>query len=231
MPSGAGAARVSATAAAAPRLIAITDLERLPLAELVARFARLAQQAAAGSVALLLRDHARAIRERLLLGEALAKIAEDHGQELWVADRLDLALLLGARGAHLGEASVNAQDARRWLGEGVRITRAWHDLTLPPHAEQELGEVDALLLSPLLSPRKGRSALGLEALTALPGRLRARGFGGGIYALGGVTAESAAACLAAGALGVAAIGAVLEGDPAPLLSALGISRSRSGSGP
>jgi thiamine-phosphate pyrophosphorylase len=207
----------------APRLIAITDLSVAPERELVRRLKRLAKLAEPGSVALLLRDHAASGFQRLRFGEALREGAWREQQQLWVADRLDLALLLGADVLHLGEGSVSARVARTMLGPAnrIRISRAWHTPTLSN--EQELECVDALLLSPLLAPRKGRLALGVGALGVLGEQLRARHTASPqVYALGGVTSDNAASCLAAGATGVAAIGAALAEDPVALLSALGI---------
>jgi thiamine-phosphate pyrophosphorylase len=210
---------------AAPRLIAITDLGVLEQAPLVAKLARLAESAQAGSVALLLRDHAASARARLALGEQLSKVAHAAGQQLWVADRLDLALLLDAQALHLGEQSVPAEVARKLVGERLRISRAFHGASLEGDgASAELVGVDALLVSPVLAPRKGRPALGLGALGVLGEQLRARNRACHLYALGGVTAANAAACLAAGAAGVAAIGTVLEHDVQPLLAALEILR-------
>lgn len=207
-----------------PRLVAITDLSVLGEAELVARLDALARRARPGSVALLLRDHAASGRDRLALGQRLREVARRHEQRLWVADRVDLAVLLGADTLHLGEASVAASPARRLLPSGVRISRAWHAPHVDAAAAAELEGVDALLLSPVLAPRKGREALGLEALGVLGEQLRARHQAYPLFALGGVAADNAAACLAAGAAGVAAIGAALsEGAPA-LLDALQISR-------
>jgi thiamine-phosphate pyrophosphorylase len=209
----------------APRLIAITDLSVAPERELLRRLTRLSRLAAPGSVALLLRDHAASGLQRLRLGEALRDAASGEQQQLWVADRLDLALLLGADVLHLGEASVSARVARTVVGsaDDRGISRAWHEPALSN--EHELAGVDALLLSPLLAPRKGRPALGLGSLGAFGEQLRARHTASPqVYALGGVTADNAASCLAAGATGVAAIGAALAEDPAPLLSALGILR-------
>jgi thiamine-phosphate pyrophosphorylase len=202
-------------------LVAITDSSLLPADVLVARLARLAELAQPGTLALLLRDHSASALERLNLGKRLGAVARSSGQALWVADRLDLALLLEADGVHLGEGSVTAVIARRLLGADVRISRAWHaaSLTAAPAAE-ELAAVDALLVSPVLSPRKGRPALGLGPLGVLGEQLRARNWACQPYALGGVSAENAAACRQAGAYGVAAIGAALADDPGPLLAAL-----------
>jgi thiamine-phosphate pyrophosphorylase len=211
--------------AAAPRLVAITDLTRVPAAELLARAAQLSQLAKPGSLAVLLRDHQASPRERLELGRALSRIVHAAGQELWVADRLDLALLLEANGLHLGEVSVTARDARQVLGAERRVSRAWHDTE--PLAEGSLLElegVDSVLVSPILEARKGRPALGVAALGAFARSLQGHGQATEVLALGGVSAATAPSCLAAGAAGVAAIGAAWSSDSAELVQALGIAR-------
>jgi thiamine-phosphate pyrophosphorylase len=210
---------------ALPRLIAITDLSVLGEDVLVARLQRLAQRALPGTVALLLRDHAASAKQRLALGKQLQSVAQGCQQALWVADRLDLALLLQADGVHLGEGSVSAAVARRLVGNGVRISRAWHAPSLAGAvAADELANVDALLVSPVLAARKGRPALGLPTLGVLGEQLRARNQACQLYALGGVSAENAAACRNAGALGVAAMGAALAEDADALLAALQLLR-------
>ena len=131
--------------ASLPRLVAITDLTLLAPDTLVERLQRLARAARPGTVALLLRDHASSAKARLALGQQLRDLAHDSRQQLWVADRLDLALLLGADAVHLGEGSVSATAARSVLGSGIAISRAWHAPSLDgvPVAA-ELAEVDAL---------------------------------------------------------------------------------------
>jgi len=208
-----------------PRLIAITDLNLLAEEVLLERLTRLADTARPGTVALLLREHEASAKSRLALGARLRRVADGAGQALWVADRLDLALLLRADALHLGERSVTAGAARRLVGNDMRISRAWHTASLDgAPAAGELADVDALLVSPLLAPRKGRPALGLATLGVLGEQLRARNRACQAYALGGVSAENVGECLRAGAVGVAAIGAALAEDPLGLLSALGILR-------
>lgn len=207
-----------------PRLIAITDLGVLARVPLVARLSRLAERAVCGSVALLLRDHSTSGRERLALGQELRDVARSSGQKLWVADRLDLALLLEADAVHLGEHSVGVASARQLLGAERGVSRAWHGLSLLGADDDELLGVDALVVSPVLAPRKGRAALGLGVLRELGEQLRARDPACQLYALGGVSTANAAACLVAGATGVAAIGAALDGDIESLLEALAIRR-------
>ena len=206
-----------------PRLIAITDRTVATADDTLARFERLAHAAAPASVILELRDRELSGRERLAFGRALKRIAVAAGQWLGVNDRLDLALLLEAESVHLGEGSVAESDARRLLGAERFLTRACHDpqRSLSP-------DVDAWVLSPIFAERKGNPPLGLGALGELHTRLRtaldapARP---GLYALGGVDATNASACVAAGATGVAVIGAALRGaEPLPLLRALDVVR-------
>jgi thiamine-phosphate pyrophosphorylase len=208
-----------------PRLIVITDLSAAPAQEWIERLTRLATLARGGSLAVLLRDHQLGARERLAFGRVLRALTRQRGQELWLADRLDLAILLEADGLHLGEASVTAESvAPFWSG---RVSRAWHTPKIDATNEHELSGVGALLLSPILSPRKGRAPLGVAALGGLGEPLRARNsaYPLMIYALGGVTAATAPECLAAGAQGIAVIGAALSDDAAALVSRLGIAQS------
>jgi len=204
------------TSAVRPRLIAITDTTLAPPAVLETRLAVLLAAAMPGSVMVQLRDRELPDRERIVFGQALRALTRQYQQLLAVNDRCDLAFLLETDGLHLGESSIAPSDARKLVG-GLWISRACHD-----PARAAALDANAVLLAPVLAPRKGSPALGLGAL----GTAR-RALGGSgealLYALGGVDAASAEACLAAGADGVAAIGAALDGrDPMPLLEALGI---------
>jgi thiamine-phosphate pyrophosphorylase len=204
-----------------PRLIVITELARLGAADTLARFEQLARAAPPGTVMAQLRDKERPARERLELGRQLSEVRRRHRQLLQVNDRLDLAVLLSADAVHLGEASVDLNEARRVVGDGVLITRACHDLA-------RVAELDAdgLVLSPVLAERKGSPALGVEALRKARGRLDDAGRGRvRLVALGGVDGSSAAACFEAGADGVAVVGAWLDGAGAEgLLEWLGKAR-------
>ena len=200
-----------------PRLIAITDTQVAPVGELEARLASLAAAATPHSVMIQLRDRELPIRERFELGQRLVRVAREHEQLFAVNDRADLALLLEADGLHLGEQSVEPEDARKLVGPEVFISRACHD-----SARAQPRGADAVVLSPVLAPRKGNPARGVEALAEAR-----RGAGGAmVYALGGIDADGARHCLEAGADGVAVVGAVLDGrDPLPLLAALGVART------
>ncbi|MBX3181865.1 MAG: thiamine phosphate synthase [Polyangiaceae bacterium] len=183
-----------------------------------ARLSRLLTLAKPGSVVVQLRDRELSAAARLALARELRAETASAGQRLVINDRLDLALLVGADGLHLPEAGLPIEAVRE------RCPTLW--LSAARHSLSPLGDSpasgalpDAWVLSPIVSPRKGRPALGLTALAAAREELQAP-----VYALGGVTAASAAACLAHGACGVAVMGAVMDpGEDLPaLLAALSI---------
>jgi thiamine-phosphate pyrophosphorylase len=153
------------------------------------------------------------------LGQALRQVAQRHAQLFIVNERIDLALLLGADALHLREDSVETRAARRLCGD-LPIFRACHRVS-----ELASLDADAAFLSPVLEARKGSAPLGLPALGTARDALLAAGKRTRLFALGGVDAARAGACLEAGADGVAAIGSALgEVSPLPLLRALGIAK-------
>lgn len=199
-------------------LLLIVDLERFDEARTLAIFENLACAARPGTLAIDLRDHQRSGRFLLDFGERLAAIARSHGQGLVINERLDLALCLDADGVHLREDSVPSARARSLVGPGL-LVRACHRV-------EDVASVDAdiVLLSPIAAARKGNPALGLGALSEA--RRQLDGVSGKrLFALGGIDATNAEACLRAGASGVAAISSVFAAkDPTLLPRALGILR-------
>lgn len=204
---------------ALPTLIVFSDLTRVPEEVMLARFAALAEQAKPQSVLFTVRDYSLAVRARLALLSELSALAQRTAQFFGVADRADLAELSGAHGLHLPEMGLAEEDARTYLGSSVLLSRACH---APERAA--LVHSDMLLLSPIFAPRKGRPALGAAVLESVTRELKSAPHAPAVYALGAVDAGNARLCLAAGAAGVAVIGAALAADHTPLLRALEISR-------
>lgn len=207
--------------AAPARLIIITDTTRAPAPRWLSCIEALLARAAPGSIMVQLRDRQLPWRQRQQFGARLLELCASHQQLSSVNERLDLALLLDADGVHLPIDGVSPDEARTFAAHHGR--RWW--VSVACHDPEAAGSTsaDALLLSPVQSARKGRPALGLEGL----GRaLHARGARAAplVYALGGVTQEAAPALLAAGADGVALIGAALSAPPRALLAALRIER-------
>ena len=119
-----------------------------------------------------------------------------------VNDDLDAALELGADGVHLGQLDVGAEQARlRGLVLGRSATS---------YDEAVAAEADYLGVGPIWeTPSKADAAqpLGLEELARICSAVSVP-----VIAIGGVDAANAAACIRAGAVGVAVIRAAT--DPA-----------------
>jgi len=71
-----------------------------------------------GARALQLRAKRTPLRELATLARALARECEAHGALLLVNDRVDVALVSGAHGVHVGDEDVSPADARAVLGPG-----------------------------------------------------------------------------------------------------------------
>ena len=157
------------------------------------------------------------VRDRELEGAALLGFAEGVAEaahaaadragrqvKLIVNRRLDVALAVGADGVHLGFDALPPQEARRLLGPDALVG-------VSCHAPAEVGAAAGASyahLAPIFAPLSkaaSRPPLGVAALGAAAGTRP-------VLAQGGVAAGNAAACLAAGAAGVAVTGAVLQAD-------------------
>jgi thiamine-phosphate pyrophosphorylase len=200
-----------------PRLYLITDRHATaggPLAGVVAQ----ALRGVAGS-GLPPGDVAVQLRETDLSGRALTELARElravtaaAGVALYINDRIDVALAVGADGVHLGGGSLGVAAAARIAG---RLA-----IAVSVHAPSEVaaltnaagGRVSFALLGPVFdtpSKRPFGSPLGVAAIAEAAGaRLP-------VVAVGGIGPDRVRAVLAAGAHGVACIRAVMAApDPA-----------------
>jgi thiamine-phosphate pyrophosphorylase len=178
------------------------------------------------------------VRERALGGKALlahveallaaarrGAAARGGAVRVVVNRRVDVALAAGADGVHLGFDAMAPEDARALLGPDAWVGVSAHA------AEEVLGLAPAALsyahLAPVFAPLSKaaeRPALGLDALRrACAGPLP-------VLAQGGISAANAAACLRAGAAGVAVTGAILLADE-PDAAARALRAALDGAGP
>jgi thiamine-phosphate pyrophosphorylase len=209
-------------AATVPRLYLITDRKATggrPLPDVVA--------AALGGVASSGLPPARVavqLREKDLSGRALTQLARElravtaaAGAGLWINDRLDVALAVGADGVHLAGTSLDVAAAARVPG-GLAIAASAHgpDDVAALHAASG-GQLAFALLGPIYdtpSKRAFGTPLGPGAATA------AARAGAPVVVVGGVEPAHVRALLAAGAHGVACIRAVMAAsDPATAVRA------------
>jgi len=138
---------------------------------------------------------ARALFE---LVTAAMKLPNPHASKIIVNTRADVAIAAGAVGVHLPSGSPAA---RFWKRPGFLVGVSCHSLQDVRQAEAE--GADYALFGPVFAPLSKSSVLeprGLEGLAQAAAAVRIP-----VLALGGVTHENSAACVSAGAAGVAGI--------------------------
>jgi thiamine-phosphate pyrophosphorylase len=171
----------------------------------------------AGVPAVQLRAKAGTDGERLSLARSVVDLCRDAGAVCVVNDRVDLALASGADGAHVGPEDLPVADARRLLGPDLILGAS---ARTPARAREVVAA--------------GASYIGVgpcyrtASKDGLPGPIGPAGLKAvadavavPVLAIGGVTADRVPELLAAGAHGVAVIGAIADAvEPADAARAL-----------
>ncbi len=146
-------------------------------------------------------------REVLVTAQVLVTRAHQAGARLVVNDHIGIAHLCGADGVHLGQDDIPPTEARRILDPTRVIGASTHDrdeLADALEAGVDYVGIGTIFASPS-KPELG--ARGVELLADLTARCPVPSF-----AIGGIDAARAAACIAAGATGVAVASAVTGAD-------------------
>lgn len=136
----------------------------------------------------------------LALAEELVREARRFGARVLVNDRIDVALAAAAAGVVLPADSFPTETARRLLGAGKIVARSTHSPAESERAAREgcdfalFGPVFATPAKAAYGPPQGLERLREACRAALP-----------VYAVGGISAQNAAAARNAGAAGVALI--------------------------
>lgn len=138
-------------------------------------------------------------------GRALLKVCRRRGLMLIVGADSGLAARLGADGVHLPERLARRAGDIRALRRRFLVTAAAHGL--PAALAACRAGAQALVVSPIFeshSPSAGRP-IGPRPLATLIRRVRVS-----VYALGGVNARTVRALAHTGAIGVAAVEALID---------------------
>jgi thiamine-phosphate pyrophosphorylase len=179
---------------------------------------------AGGVTAVQVRDKTASRRELLALTRAVQAVLADRPDvRLVVNDAVDVALLAGADGVHVGQDDLPAGEVRALLGP-----RAWIGVSVGNVADLAAvralppGTVDLVGLSPVWStPTKpdAGAELGLDGVRSLASAARAGGLVS--VAIGGVHASNAAAVAATGVDGICVVSDICAApDPAAAARAL-----------
>jgi thiamine-phosphate pyrophosphorylase len=147
--------------------------------------------------------------ELVELARPIAGACRAAGALFVVNHDVEAAADLGADGVHLGFRSAGVREARAMLGSDAFVGRSTHD-------EAELSQAladgaDYVTFGPVWDTASKRGILEARGLAALAAAVR-RAAPTPVVALGGVDADRAAQVRAAGAAGVACIGALLARD-------------------
>ncbi len=215
-PPGARPESASGPAFALARLHALVGDETLERGDFLGSAAALCSAGGRG-IALQLRVRRAPAARLWTVAAALASLARERGAQLFVNDRLDVALGVGADGVHLREDSLPPDAARRLLRRCAHrssgralLGRSIHD---PAQVDDPgLASVDYLVLGAVrrTGTHPGRRPLPPGALGEATARAKAP-----VLAIGGVTPESVSELMARGAYGVVANGGVWGGGRPP----------------
>jgi thiamine-phosphate pyrophosphorylase len=159
---------------------------------------------AAGLRAVQLREKDLEARDLLALADTLREATQRHGARLIVNDRADVALAAGADGVQRTHASLPVSALRGIMPAGFLVGASVHSKAEARDAVAQ--GADFVVFGPVYdtpSKRRYGPPQGLAALEAV-----ARAVDRPVLAVGGLTPERVADVLAAGAAGVAVIGAI-----------------------
>ncbi len=163
---------------------------------------------AAGLRAVQLREKDLGPQDLLSLASKVRESTSRHGARLFVNDRADVALAVGADGVHRTGSSLPISVLRAISPPGFLIGASVHSVADARAAEPE--GADFLFFGPIYdtpSKRRYGPPQGLAVLERVASAVRLP-----VFAIGGVTPARVAELRRAGASGVAAIGAVLGSE-------------------
>lgn len=197
------------------RLIVITD-EKLAAPRSVSNIVQAAVDA--GAPAIQLRSKDATAREAAELGQRLREITTCAGALLFVNDRFDVALSIGADGVHVGPDDLPVAAVRRTAPAGFLIGTSTDD---PGEAVRLVAQgadyIGCGTVYPTRTKRDAGQSIGLDGLSAVVAAVEVP-----VVGIGGIDERAARAVAQhTGAAGVATVSAVMRAeDPARTVSSL-----------
>lgn len=158
-------------------------------------------------------------REILKIGEDIKMLTEGYNCKLFINDRIDIAMIIGAEGVHLGQNSISPGMVRNLTGGEFIIGVSTHTMEEAKNAETE--GADFVTFGPIFeteSKLRYGAPVGLDRLSLVTEEIKIP-----IFAIGGIRKERIKEVMDRGSYGVALISAILN-DPHPDQAAAGMLR-------
>jgi len=186
------------------RLYLITDrkVATKPLPEVV----RLALEG--GVKAVQLREKDLPVRELLALAQELRAITRQFGAKLFINDRIDVAVAVGAEGIHLGGQSMPVDAVRKVVGTSMQIGVSTHNMEEAKAAQD--GGADFITYGPIFdTPSKAKygAPVGVKSIRTIKNEISIPK-----YAIGGINSGNMLQVMSAGADGIAVISAIMAAE-------------------
>ena len=161
-----------------------------------------------GVKAVQLREKDMETRDLLKLAYDMRKVTQEHGAQLFINDRFDIALAVNADGVHLTQNSMPVEAVRRVVKKKLLIGVSTHSMKEARAAES--GGADFITMGPVYrtsSKVKYGAPIGLGALEKVCGNINIP-----VFALGGIKSNRIEKVMETGAHGVAMISGILKAD-------------------
>ncbi len=145
-------------------------------------------------------------RELLSLSYRMRDVTGRYGASLFINDRADIALAVGAEGVHLGQAGMPVRAVRKVLPDDMLIGVSTHSVEEALQAEEE--KADFITIGPVFpTPSKLRygAPIGLETVRAVRERVSVPMFG-----IGGIKSDNVREVMETGVNGIALISGILS---------------------
>jgi thiamine-phosphate pyrophosphorylase len=162
----------------------------------------------AGVKFIQLREKHLPTRKLLDMGYWMSELTKEYGAKLFINDRVDIALAVGAAGVHLGQASIPAHAVRKIAGDKLLVGVSTHGINEALEAEKD--GADFITLGPIYqtpSKLKYGSPIGINILREVKSKVSIP-----VLAIGGIKLDKVKEVMEAGADGLALISAILTAE-------------------
>jgi thiamine-phosphate pyrophosphorylase len=162
----------------------------------------------AGVKAIQLREKDLTTRKLLNMAYWMSELTKEYNAKLFINDRVDIALAVGADGVHLGQNSLPAQAIRKIAGNKLLIGVSTHSFDEAAGAEKD--GADFITLGPIYqtpSKLKYGNPIGIDILRKVKSVVSRP-----VLPIGGVKLNKVKELMEAGADGIALISAILAAE-------------------